>query len=603
MRLLNTTTLQLEEYIGSDVPEYAILSHTWGDQEVSFQEWLGREDISLNIQQKSGYVKIENFCRVAHRDGHLYAWVDTCCINKTSSAELTESINSMFQWYQKAVVCYAYLADFGPRNLSFWKGAKGCRWFTRGWTLQELIAPKVLRFYDGSWEYRGARDEHSRDLESITGIAYSVLLGPHDLEHVSPRDYSVADRMSWAASRTTKRMEDIAYCLLGIFEVNMPLIYGEGMGAFRRLQEAIIRNSNDLSILAWGMPRISEEKRRESWLESSESGYFTDSREMEEEDESAWSDMVDTDQDPNSASTMVPPPYSVRKWREDPPPGYRNLFASSPSDFIHSRDIDKPLHHYHNLEFTMTNKGLRMKTRVYKGQYEGSRGYFLYLGEKSLVNGLVDHAETMPIWLRLRKIWTDTFVPEALIERPDEADIGGHTGLMTFYISHRPHEDDTLQHPSDDIHIPEYHFIRLKKTMPESHWDETSRIFFRPDESNPLVFAAWFEAQISLDTKVEFVLLFDQTIACTEDHPFLCRLLDRREYPRQFDWIFSDRGPSNNLLWCDLEFNMLEIMQCGDNLQVDTGEGETFELHAELDKRREWTVQFEVTPLQMQEDD
>jgi len=171
-----------------------------------------------------------------------------CCIDKTSSAELSEAINSMFRWYQKASVCYAYLADVlkdtdpdkDPEEFS------RSRWFTRGWTLQELVAPKNVVFYSRSWKNIGTKERLCNTISTITGIDIDTLLG-EDVTFVS-----VANKMSWASGRRTTRTEDMAYCLLGIFDVNMPLLYGEGKKAFLRLQEEILRSSYDHSLFAWG---------------------------------------------------------------------------------------------------------------------------------------------------------------------------------------------------------------------------------------------------------------------------------------------------------------------------------------------------------------
>lgn len=157
----------------------------------------------------------------------------------------------MFNWYAWSKICYGYLADYrhGYGNLD------NCRWFSRGWTLQELIAPAEIRFYDSRWVPFGTRDDNSDKIACITGIDRDILWrvfddGDLDLELVL-NEISIAVRMSWASKRETTRSEDIAYCLLGIFGVNLPLLYGEGVRAFLRLQEEIIKHSNDLSILGW----------------------------------------------------------------------------------------------------------------------------------------------------------------------------------------------------------------------------------------------------------------------------------------------------------------------------------------------------------------
>ena len=250
MRLINCTTLELEEYFGSNIPPYAILSHTWGDEEVTFG------DLPLSqpsTQARVGYRKIKYTCQQARRHGLEYAWVDTCCIDKSSSAELSEAINSMFTWYKDSVRCYAYLADVSESDKedSFPKS----RWFTRGWTLQELLAPRDVIFYDRLWNRLLTRSDNARYISEITKIDPEVMtlreLAPYGKADFA--SFCVAKRMSWASRRETTRTEDIAYCLLGLFDVNMPLLYGEGERAFLRLQQEIIRKVNDDSILAWGL--------------------------------------------------------------------------------------------------------------------------------------------------------------------------------------------------------------------------------------------------------------------------------------------------------------------------------------------------------------
>jgi len=152
----------------------------------------------------------------------------------------------MFGWYKMAVFCFAFLSDFtsgGQRRVS---DLRKCRWFTRGWTLQELIAPKNLLFLDEEWNLIGTKEDLAQDIENITGIDHWVLDG-----YVLLRAIPLAKRMSWVAGRQTTRIEDHAYCLMGIFDVNMPMIYGEGSKAFIRLQEEILKNTTDLSLFAW----------------------------------------------------------------------------------------------------------------------------------------------------------------------------------------------------------------------------------------------------------------------------------------------------------------------------------------------------------------
>ena len=198
-------------------------------------------------KRKTGYVKIQQCAKLAVADDFEYVWVDTCCINKSSSAELSEAINSMYRWYQNAGRCYAYLTDVpndsGPQKVQ--SAMRASRWFTRGWTLQELIAPKHLVFYATDWTELDTKSTWKHLIFEITGVDVKVLDG------AEPGTISVARRMSWASRRRTTRIEDLAYCLLGLFDVNMPMLYGEGIKAFLRLQEEIMKTSDDHSLFAW----------------------------------------------------------------------------------------------------------------------------------------------------------------------------------------------------------------------------------------------------------------------------------------------------------------------------------------------------------------
>ncbi|KAK5651444.1 hypothetical protein OQA88_12451 [Cercophora sp. LCS_1] len=264
MWLLNVRTFCLECFIGSQVPEYAILSHTWGNNEVAFGQVrnelaFGQVRDALGIHEgpvgiDDGASKIAYTCELAIQDELDYVWIDTCCIDKSSSAELSEAINSMFQWYQRAEVCYAYLSDVHSIDDPDAEGSqfRRSKWFTRGWTLQELLAPQKLRFYSRSWRLIAPVTALYRTIEEVTGIQSMYLRRASSQWTLMFRSASVARRMSWAAGRQTTRVEDMAYCLLGIFNINMPLLYGEGTKAFLRLQEEIMKQSDDETILAWG---------------------------------------------------------------------------------------------------------------------------------------------------------------------------------------------------------------------------------------------------------------------------------------------------------------------------------------------------------------
>jgi hypothetical protein len=248
MRLLNTDTLELETFSG-DLPTYAILSHTWSEQEVTFKDIFNPSRTELK-----GWAKISGCCRRAARDKWRYCWIDTCCIDKSDPTELSEAINSMFKWYQRAQICYVFLADVPSRsefqapdytvsdcpwNWHF----RSSRWFTRGWTLQELLAPDYLLFLDSEWNSIGYREDYAAEIELATGINAEQLSNFESC--------SVATKLSWAANRRTTREEDRSYSLLGLVGINMPLLYGEGHRAFHRLQQELIRNYNDETIFAW----------------------------------------------------------------------------------------------------------------------------------------------------------------------------------------------------------------------------------------------------------------------------------------------------------------------------------------------------------------
>jgi Heterokaryon incompatibility protein (HET) len=231
-------SLNLVEYYDKNIPPYAILSHTWGsdEEEVTFKDL-----IEGTGKEKAGYNKI-NFCRKqAASDGLHHFWMDSCCIDKSSSAELTEAINSMFRWYQDATKCYVYLSDVSTiRNgatvessSNTWDAAfRESRWFTRGWTLQELIAPISVEFFSQEGNRLGCKRSLKKEIHEITKVPVEALRGG------KLTNFEVEERFSWANYRETKRQEDRAYSLLGIFNIHMPLIYGEGSEAIDWLREA-----------------------------------------------------------------------------------------------------------------------------------------------------------------------------------------------------------------------------------------------------------------------------------------------------------------------------------------------------------------------------
>ena len=265
MRLLNTSTGHLESFtlpLPQDI-SYAALSHVWareddphGVLEQTFDEVHLIQSIHGSTSSRSILpalsVKIQRACEVA-RSRYKYIWVDTCCINKTSSAEVSEAINSMYSLYASSGTCFAYLADVHDDDDPHLPNSKFRRseWFKRAWTLQELIAPREVVFLSATWRRIGTKHDLAQVVQEITRISKRVLLNTRELS-----DVSVAKRMSWAARRRATRVEDMAYCLLGIFGVHLRLNYGEGQNAFIRLQEAILKQIPDQTLFTWGPPPI-----------------------------------------------------------------------------------------------------------------------------------------------------------------------------------------------------------------------------------------------------------------------------------------------------------------------------------------------------------
>jgi tetratricopeptide (TPR) repeat protein len=236
LQLQNDGEFSLVEYVGVRIPPYAILSHTWGppNEEVVYKDLMEGKG-----KNKKGYQKL-TFCgKQAANDGLRHFWIDSCCIIKESSAELSEAINSMFRWYQEAVKCYVYLSDVSTTGSA---GSRvtfsDSRWFARGWTLQELLAPTCVEFFSLEGDLLGSKSSNVEDIARITMIPSEALLG------TPISRFSVDERMAWTKGRETTREEDMAYSLFGIFGVHMPLIYGEGKeNALRRLRKEILELS------------------------------------------------------------------------------------------------------------------------------------------------------------------------------------------------------------------------------------------------------------------------------------------------------------------------------------------------------------------------
>jgi hypothetical protein len=253
MRLLRTNpdgSFSLTWFTDDRTPRYAILSHRWeeDDQEVSF------EDLSNGAASgKKGYRKIQFCGEQAKNYGLEFFWVDSCCIDKRSSAELSEAVNSMFLWYQKAARCFVYLSDVIAVNcskpqlqLAFMQSI----WFNRGWTLQELLAPRSVEFFSYDNERLGDKVSLEHQIHKATGIAARALQG------IPLSQFSLDERLQWMVNRRTTIEEDFVYCLLGLLNIHIPLLYGEGIeNAFVRLLEEINKRS-DIYIFHQGRPAI-----------------------------------------------------------------------------------------------------------------------------------------------------------------------------------------------------------------------------------------------------------------------------------------------------------------------------------------------------------
>lgn len=489
MRLINTTTLELEDFTLREIPQYAILSHTWGQDEVTFQDMHGRD---LPRYFKQGYVKVTMTCRLAAQRGLEYAWIDTCCIDKSSSAELTEAINSMFDYYANSEVCFAHLVDLSPGSFDF----RHCRWFTRGWTLQELLAPGTLEFYDQTWTYVGLKSAFVQAIAEATNIVSAAITDPW-----GTHSYSLATKMSWASRRETTRKEDVSYCLLGIFNVHIPLIYGEGERAFERLLSEIVKQDNDLSILAW------DDSRSQQLLE-----------------------------------------------RGNELPGM-SLLPPSPSYFAGSKDIDRVARQFP--ELTLTNRGLLITPdvpicvffphepqRIFLGVCVGytpgnttSGGTWTYLPLRKIAPGLFCRHGHLPLASFKTSItdltWTSNSLNYHVVMQRIER------SLPSFATSRR-----------HNVHIPTRHGFELIDAIPERLWDPEDRAFLRPVSQSqaffPMVLAMIFQDK-NADSNPVLVLCDNSTGV-----PSVGVVSEASAY-LVMQRLFRGRQREESLIWADFE--------------------------------------------------
>lgn len=465
MLLINNTTLSLELFMGT-LPEYAILSHTWEDGEVTLEDFT-HEDKTVRSRKK-GFAKIQKTCQLATALGLKYSWVDTCCIDKKSSAELTEAINSMFKWYQGATVCFAWLADLSAEKkpqLGMIAGLGECRWFTRGWTLQELIAPSRVEFYDAKWTFRGTKQDLAGQLTSITNISGEALRDPSILPRLS-----IAQRMAWAAGRQTTRIEDMAYCLLGIFGVNMPMMYGEGERAFIRLQENIAAQSNDFSLFAWR----------------------------------------------DDAETQT----------------YRGVFANSPREFRHATSVQVIGSAAYNPEFLITNKGLRLTPSLFPGP-DGAYFLGLNCIDSSQ-SGAGQKDDELGIWIRPHGAGVYSRVKSSEYAFRPPSDQAPKVIRVFISRTLTPEASQQFEKSSTDhafvlrrgfnemntpLHHPAFPFEAIQ-ILPNEQWDSQQRMFVTQgagDFSAYAYFMPRYESEMfknqELFSSENFILAFGRTLS------------------------------------------------------------------------------------------
>ena len=511
MRLIHTSTLEIQEFTrqfpSNNLPKYGILSHTWGDDEVTFQDMKAGP---LPIQ-KRGYGKIKETCRLARGDGLDFAWVDTCCIDKSSSAELTEAINSMYAWYRDSEVCYAFLEDLEPdTEINSSSKFRECRWFTRGWTLQELIAPKRVEFYDRTWAHRGLRDDIATTLQGITLIPAGIFTGQQKLSATS-----VSQRMSWASLRRTTRIEDEAYCLLGIFSIYMPLIYGEGLKSFRRLQEEIIKSTGDLSILAW---QATHPGRPDRLLAVGTASFFVG-------------------------------------------PG-----------IIYSIPTSLP-------DMTITTRGLRISGNTWMHLSTHGTTYYLLVGTYIQWTGhVVMQAEEPPVWisaLQLSKIGPGLFLRRGFeAQLPPERELPRHYQSEYYLLTEIPSQINELYlgYREQSLHVANNELFHVEDAVPHSLWDVTDKIFFREN-----TWTAEIHYTMALGVKfqgcgdfstVKLVVLLD----LSSDSPDF-RIFQPSQAPRLLSRLFNARNMENSMIWADLDHLDDVGTDLGGSVVVQTGAG------------------------------
>ncbi|CAK7240419.1 MAG: hypothetical protein STHCBS139747_001858 [Sporothrix thermara] len=636
MRLIDTSTLKLVEHYPPDIPPYAILSHTWGDSEITFQEYQAGPRKS-----RAGYAKIMNMVRLACKLKHKFVWIDTCCIDKTNNSELSEAINSMYQWYRDAAVCVAFLEDVpsSAPNEALFKS----RWFTRGWTLQELVAPHHVYFYDGDWVCRGSKKAFVNSITKRTNIPHRIIAGVAE-----PSGYSLARRMSWAAGRKTKRVEDIAYCLLGILDVNMPLLYGEGRRSFRRLQEEIVKRQSDLTIFAWRSPpppvptirvtnasasivggTVSVASKNRNVLQpgspGSTSGRTSPVIPAATEKQQRTSASASPSHSPtNSTSGTATPSKTLILNKAIPSPGSSVVFGAAPStaDATDAADAaiiagKKPKRTEHCLfasspepfaefgslhpfmdnaeSFTVTNRGIFVSGSVYlrlvyvpspDDKSCATNRYVLLLGTQN----------STFIGIYLSKVGPNLFQRDwdlGIAEfKQNEVEMMQGFLVMDWYILIDPAGASTTEMlRQSSVHIPTKghgnEYIRIKDMAPTFLWDAQDRLFVRPKPYGWTRYDMVLAVKCSVALRNTNIKIHNTPNAI----PFskrvnfmvLCQyryqqfdpkliVFLEEDFRRETEMILVRRAPNNSLIWPDLDMSCPHLAKLPNYLMVDVGE-------------------------------
>jgi hypothetical protein len=412
----------------------------------------------------------------------------------------------MFQWYKQAAVCYVTLMDLQPRALLKIELPR-CRWFTRGWTLQELLAPEIMEFYDAAGTCIGNKHTLARELSSITRIARPYLRNG-DLASIS-----VATKMSWVARRETKRVEDMAYSMLGIFDVNMPLIYGEGKKAFRRLQEEIIKRNNDLSIFAWVTRRATDALH------------------------------------PRVISPLAPSPAAF-EWSN---------ISSYSQDFA---------------EFSLTNKGLLLSGDVSLRTTEVTVNngdqtlYIILLGEVTSMRGSSTATDGVMV---LRKIGPKLFCRDGCFGIATDLRVLRFLEVTEtcILLDTNAATRGALEYRTDGLHVPVDLFTKLYYARPEALWDVNDRIFLKPQRYNwdgyPMVLCMMFDVLLA-HGNVSLVVLCHHPLG---DGRAL-KIFTPAQYP-ELDIVFNETYREKGIHVAELERHAPSFQRLDSTTRVKDG--------------------------------